>query len=212
MTDPIHHRHPEGRAYGPVEPGADTAPNFSRPIDSLQARLPDDVSIRPLPSHRDGAAWTTDVYRRDWPLDIAPVQWNLVSSKPSVLRGVHVHVHHWDYLHVVSGAMLLGLHDMRPRSPTYRLATRLCLDSDRPAGIAIPPGVAHGFYFASATAYIYAMSHYWTPVGELGCRWDDPELGLSWPVSDPVLSSRDAAAPSYFELGRTLAAAVAASA
>ncbi|NJM91981.1 MAG: hypothetical protein HC861_04455 [Rhodospirillaceae bacterium] len=207
MTDRNHHPHPEDRARGAAEPGADDASSFSRTIDSSHASLPDEVSIRPLPCHRDDAAWTVDVYRRDWPLDIAPVQWNFVSSRPNVLRGVHVHVQHWDYLHVVSGAMLLGLHDMRPRSPTYRRATRLCLEGDRPVSIAIPPGVAHGFYFASATAYIYAMSHYWTPVGELGCRWDDPELGLAWPESEPVLSARDAAAPSYAELARALASA-----
>ena len=211
MTDRIHHPHPEGRAYGAAEPGTNDVSSFSPPIESLPACLPDDVSVRPLPRHRDDAASTTDVYRRDWPLDIAPVQWNFVSSRPNVLRGVHVHIEHWDYLHVVSGAMLLGLHDMRPRSLTYRLATQLCLEGDRPVSIAIPPGVAHGFYFASATTYIYAMSHYWTPVGELGCRWDDPELGLAWPVSDPVLSPRDAAAPRYFELARALASALAAS-
>ena len=206
MTDLQHRRCPEDRASGVAEPDACAAPKGVRPTDGLQVHLPDGVSIHPLPRWGDDVARTTDVYRRDGQPDIAPVQWNLMSSNPNVFRGVHVHIHHWDYLHVVSGEMLLGLHDMRPHSPTYRLATQHCLESDRPVGIAIPPGVAHGFYFASETTYIYAMSHYWTPVEELGCRWDDPELALSWPASDPVLSSRDAAAPSYGELAQTLAA------
>lgn len=139
---------------------------------------------------------------------MAPVQWNLVNSRPNTLRGVHVHVAHWDYLCVVSGEMLLGLHDMRPHSPTYRLAVQQRLSGAAPCSIAIPPGVAHGFYFASETCYFYAVSHYWNLSDELGCRWDDPELGLSWPTKSPLLSERDASAPSHGELARAFAAAL----
>ena len=148
-----------------------------------------------------------EVYRGDWQLDVAPAQWNFVLSKPNTLRGVHAHLGHWDYLHVVSGEMLLGLHDLRPGSPTYRMAVQCRLAGDRPGAIAIPPGVAHGFYFASATTYFYALSHYWTSTGDLGCRWDDPALGLSWPTSDPLLSQRDANASSYEELAKAVATA-----
>jgi dTDP-4-dehydrorhamnose 3,5-epimerase len=150
----------------------------------------------------------TELYRRDWQLDVVPVQWNLVSSRANTLRGVHVHLAHWDYLCVISGEMLLGLHDMRPHSPTYRLAVQRPLPADAPCSIALPPGVAHGFYFASETTYFYAVSQYWNPSDELGCRWDDPELGLSWPTADPLLSERDAHAPTYGELARAFTAAL----
>ena len=174
---------------------------------SPNTRLPDGVALRALPDRKDGVQQVTEVYRGDWQLDVAPAQWNFVFSKPNTLRGVHAHLDHWDYLHVVSGEMLLGLHDLRPDSPTYRLAVQCRLAGDRPAGIAIPPGVAHGFYFASATTYFYALSHYWTPTGDLGCRWDDPALGLSWPTSDPLLSQRDASASSYEDLAKAIAMA-----
>ena len=100
--------------------------------------------------------------------------------------------------------MLLGLHDMRPRSPTYMLSVLQRLAGDRPSSIAIPPGVAHGFYFATPTTYCYAVSHYWNPSDELGCRWNDPMLGLAWPTTDVLLSPRDAGASGYEELARAL--------
>jgi len=175
--------------------------------ESLTARLPDGVVVRELHDRGDHASRTTELYRADWPIEVPPVQWNLVSSRPSTLRGVHVHVDHWDYLSVVSGEMLLGLHDMRPRSPTYKLAAQQLFQGKLPVSIAIPPGVAHGFYFGVTTTYLYAVSHYWNPADELGCRWNDPDLGLSWPVADPLLSPRDAGASSYGELVRAFAAA-----
>jgi len=168
--------------------------------------LPVGVSLRQLPSEQDGMGKTTALYRRDWPLNLAPVQWNLVSNRPNTLRGVHVHHTHWDYLCLLSGEMLLGLHDMRPHSATYRRAVLHRLAGDTPTSIVIPPGVAHGFYFALESTHCYAVSQYWNPSDELGCRWDDPMLGLAWPTSDPLLSPRDATAPSYEELARDLMA------
>lgn len=176
-------------------------------IPSSPARLPWGVSLRALRDTRDQAGRMTELYRRDWRLDAVPVQWNLVSSRPDSLRGVHVHLTHTDYLCVLSGEMLLGLHDMRASSPTYRLAVQQLLSGETPCSIAIPPGVAHGFYFASETDYFYAVSHYWSPSDELGCRWNDPELELSWPTTSPLLSERDMDAPSYGELARVLAGA-----
>lgn len=131
------------------------------------------------------------------PVALNLVQWNLVQSEPNTLRGVHVHIRHWDYLHVALGAMTLGLHDMRPWSATHGLSALLRLSGDTPAAIAIPPGVAHGFYFAGAAHYLYAVSEYWSPSDELGCRWDDPALRLDWPAVDPALSQRDRAAAGY---------------
>ena len=201
------------RAVGELSPVADRSANFVHSsftsVESPNARLPDGVALRTLSDRWDGAQQITEVYRGDWQLDVAPAQWNFVSSKPNTLRGVHAHPDHWDYLHVVSGEMLLGLHDLRPGQSTFRLAAQCHLSGKRPVAIAIPPGVAHGFYFASHTTYFYALSQYWTSTSELGCRWDDPALGLSWPTSDPLLSQRDATASSYAELAKGVAAALA---
>ena len=173
---------------------------------SRSVQLPTGVLLRPLPDGSDEAGGRTQLYRADWQLDVRPVQWNFVCSRGNTLRGVHVHPNHADYLCVLRGEMLLALHDMRPHSPTYRLSVHLLLSGERPCSASIPPGVAHGFYFARETSYVYAMSHYWNVADELGCRWDDPDLGLSWPTSDPLLSARDAGAPSYVEMARAFAA------
>jgi dTDP-4-dehydrorhamnose 3,5-epimerase len=117
---------------------------------------------------------------------------------------MHVHVRHSDHLVLVSGRMVLGLHDMRPSSPTTLASCLLELDADAPCAVDIPFGVAHGFFFPVPCVLIYGMSHYWEPAEEIGCRWDCTELGLAWPTSAPVLSKRDAAAPHYSECSESL--------
>jgi len=169
--------------------------------------LPLGTLLNGLTSRPDSGGREVQLHHRNWGIGPTPVQWNLVQSAPNTLRGVHVHVEHWDYLHVALGEMLLGLHDMRPWSPTRGLSALVTLSGDAPAAIVIPPGVAHGFYFAGEAQYFYAVSAYWSPADELGCRWDDPALALAWPTADPVLSARDCAAGSYRDLADRLAEA-----
>ena len=154
--------------------------------------LPADVSCIALTPHEDSRGVFTEVFRDSWAVGVAPAQWNLVSSAANVLRGVHAHWRHSDYLLVASGRMTLGLHDLRQGSDTEGLAVALELRGEKPSGVVIPPGVAHGFYFTEPSIHVYAVSHEWDPSDELGCRWDDPELGIPWPADDPLLSERDA--------------------
>jgi dTDP-4-dehydrorhamnose 3,5-epimerase len=136
----------------------------------------------------------------------APVQWNAVSSRTNVLRGVHVHVVHWDYLLLVRGSALVALRDLRSGSPTEGESTIVELNSARVRALVIPPGVAHGFYFLEESIHIYSVSEYWNEEDELGCHWADPELQFDWPVSKPELSQRDASAGSLSLLLGRLAA------
>lgn len=168
--------------------------------------LPEGVGLRILPVRRGRAGVVIDLLDRGRADDIAPVQWNFVSSLPDTLRGVHVHPRHSDYLCVLDGTMLLGLHDMRPDSATYRHSSFLTLRGDEPRAVTIPPGVAHGFYFPLVTEYAYAVDQYWDPADELGCRWNDPDLNLAWPAAAPLLSPRDREAMSYADLTLALAA------
>jgi dTDP-4-dehydrorhamnose 3,5-epimerase len=140
---------------------------------------------------------------------VVPIQWNFVRTHANTLRGVHVHPRHADYLCVLEGEMLLGLHDMRPASPTYRASCFVTLKGAEPSAIEIAPGVAHGFYFADAAEFTYAVDSYWDPADELGCRWNDPALGLAWPTRQPLLSPRDVAAGGYAALTAELAKAAA---
>ncbi len=141
--------------------------------------------------HHDRRGCFTEVFRQHWDCPIQPVQWNVVRSVAKVLRGVHLHRRHGDYLLVVSGRALVGLADLRPHSPTRWTAGLVELHAAELTALEIPPGVAHGFYFAEPSLHLYAVSHYWDPADELGCRWDDPHLGIPWPAVTPLLSPRD---------------------
>ena len=153
--------------------------------------LPAGVSCLGLVPHADDRGVFTEVFRTSWDLDVVPAQWNVVSSMTNVLRGVHAHWRHADYLLLVSGTATVGLHDLRSEAPTEGLSASVELSGHSPVALVIPPGVAHGFYFHEPSIHVYAVSHEWDPEDELGCRWDDPELGIDWPCTAPQLSERD---------------------
>ncbi len=163
-------------------------------------QLPDGCALFDFSTHGDSRGALTEMFREEWQTGIQPVQWNFVRSNANVLRGVHVHVVHSDYLVCTGGTMLLGLVDVRPDSPTHRLSTVVTLSGDAMQAALVPKGVAHGFHFPGPATLCYAVSHYWNTVDEIGCRWDDPDLGLDWDVVDPVLSERDRTAGSAAEM------------
>jgi dTDP-4-dehydrorhamnose 3,5-epimerase len=169
--------------------------------------LPDGVSLRRLTPHRDDRGVFTELFRGEWEVGLEPVQWNAVTTKANVLRGVHVHPVHDDYLVVHGGRASVGLRDLRTGSPTAGAAAVVAVDGDAPVAITIPHGVAHGFWFHAPSLHIYAVSHVWDQADELGCHWGDPALELPWPAGDPQLSPRDAALPPLAALLERLAGA-----
>lgn len=145
--------------------------------------------------NHDDRGTFTELYRKSWQTGVDPAQWNFVVSKPNVLRGVHVHVVHDDYLVIAGGSATVGLSDLRPESPTFGCAAMVELAGDALCALTIPHGVAHGFYFHTDALHVYSVSHDFDPEDELGCRFDDPGLGLTWPTSTPRISGRDADLP-----------------
>lgn len=172
----------------------------ARSVLAEEITIPAGVALRALKTHADTRGTFTEVFREEWGLGAPALQWNIVQSRANVLRGVHAHRLHADYLTIAAGEMILGLHDLRPRSPTYRVSRLLRLQADDLHIVAIPVGVAHGFYFAEPATTLYAVSHYFDGSDEVGCRWDAPELGFAWPCDDPLLSERDRTAGSYAEM------------
>jgi dTDP-4-dehydrorhamnose 3,5-epimerase len=157
--------------------------------------LPTGAWLSRLEPHTDARGALTEIFRAEWDTGVAPVQWNLVHSAADVLRGVHLHPRHHDYLVVVHGRATIGLRDLRPGSPTEGIVALVDMAGDHPTALTIPPGVAHGILFHQPSTLLFAVSHYWDPDDEIACYWDDPELGIPWPVVSPRLSQRDASAP-----------------
>lgn len=153
--------------------------------------LPAGMERRPLDPHRDDRGSFTEVFRESWKPGAPAVQWNLVESFPGTVRGVHVHVRHLDYWVLVRGRAAVGFRDLRTHSPTFGVSGALYLLAEVPELIVIPPGVAHGFQFHECSLHVYAVTHYWDPADELGCRWDDPALDIPWPAAEARVSPRD---------------------
>jgi dTDP-4-dehydrorhamnose 3,5-epimerase len=162
--------------------------------------LPEGTVFVPLTAHSDERGAFTELYRLEWGTGITPVQWNAVRSESGVLRGVHVHVRHDDYLTVPVGRATVGLRDLRRGSATDGLATVVELGAESPGALVIPHGVAHGFYFHEPSLHVYAVTEYWDPSDELSCHWADPDLGIPWPVPTATVSERDATSQSLRDL------------
>jgi len=149
-------------------------------------------ALRTLPDARGSL---TELFREAWATGVVPLQWNFVRSERNVLRGVHVHPRHDDYLIVLSGRVGAGMRDLRRGSPTEGQAVLVDLSGDTMSALTIPHGVAHGFYFHEPSLHVYAVSEYWDPEDELGCHWRDPGLQIPWPSPRALISGRDEEAP-----------------
>lgn len=165
--------------------------------------LPAGVIVTQLVTYPDARGTFTELFRESWLPDAGPFrQWNVVSSQANVLRGMHVHLRHHDLLAVLSGRVVYGLKDLRIGSPTFGVTAMVEVSNQPLTTLMIPPGVAHGYYSLTENLQFYAVSEYYDPADELGCRYDDPALALHWPTQgqDPILSARDADMPSLAEL------------
>jgi len=154
----------------------------------------------PLKPFDDDRGRLFELSRRQWNVLPELRQWNYVTSRANTLRGVHVHLDHDDYVVVLQGCLNLGLHDIRPESPTAGVSLLATFDSGKPTAVVIPRGVLHGFCFVQETSYVYGLTAGWSSDDDLGCHWSDPALGIDWPVRSPILSTRDRHAGSLDEL------------
>lgn len=161
------------------------------------------VAVRPIASIGDMRGSLCEVHRDDCGLAPHPVQWDFVTSCPQVLRGVHVHCLRWDYIIVLKGRATIGLKYVRRGERSFRRGMLIDVVGERPTLVTIPPGVAHGIFAYTALNYLYGLTVAWDGSDEdLGCRHDDPELGIKWPSQTPIMMPRDMALPDFATLLR----------
>ena len=105
----------------------------------------------------------------------------------------------------VRGAIWDVAVDLRRDSPTYRRWEGHELSDANHHQLFMPAGFGHGFCVLSELADVaYKLSSYYDPESEAGIRWDDPDIGIGWPVEDPRISERDREAPRLAEVAADL--------
>jgi dTDP-4-dehydrorhamnose 3,5-epimerase len=163
--------------------------------------LPEVVLVEP-DVHRDGRGFFLETYHaqkyREAGLDAVFVQDNHSRSSRGTLRGLHAQLRRpqGKLVRAVEGEMFDVAVDIRPRSPTFGRWVGARLTGDNFHQLWIPPGFAHGFCVLSESAdFHYKCTDFYVPTSERGIAWNDPDLGIPWPVTAPLLSARDAAAP-----------------
>lgn len=149
------------------------------------------VIVRPREMHLDGRGCVSELFRVDQDTGLEPLQWHALISRAGTLRGMHLHLRHWDYKIVVAGQEALVLKDLRRGSQSEGRGARLELDAAELASVTIPPGVAHGLYSYTDSVTLVGSSSLYDPSDEYQFRWDDPELGVEWPGVPMLLSQRD---------------------
>lgn len=131
------------------------------------------------------------------------VQDNQSRSRKGVLRGLHFQVQRpqAQLLTVMRGRVFDVGVDLRPGSPTFGRWFGVELSDTGPRQVYMAPGIAHGFCVLSDWADVhYKVSRLYDPGDEGGVRWNDPDIGIEWPVKTPLLAARDAAYPFLREL------------
>lgn len=126
------------------------------------------------------------------------VQDNHSYSQRGVLRGLHYQYPTWQgkLVRVVDGEIYDVAVDIQPDSPTYGQWHGAWLSGKNKHQLYVPEGFAHGFCVTSADAHVlYKCTSLYAPDEDAGVLWNDPDIGIEWPVANPILSEKDSAAP-----------------
>jgi dTDP-4-dehydrorhamnose 3,5-epimerase len=183
-------------------------------VEIVQTSLPGLVAIEPA-VHGDERGFFIETYREQWheaagiPSRERFVQDNHSRSARGVLRGMHFQVGAGvaKLVRCARGRILDVAVDLRAGSPTYGRWASVELDDVAMRELYVPVGFAHGFCVLSETAdVIYKQTGYYDGQLERGIAYDDPEIGIEWPLAagELTVSERDAAAPRLSEIAPEL--------
>lgn len=168
--------------------------------------IPDVIRVEPA-VHRDDRGFFLETWRRsafrDAGIDAEFVQDNRARSSRGVLRGLHYQLPpaaQGKLVSVSRGEVFDVAVDLRGGSPTFGRWVGARLRADDQHMIWVPAGFAHGYCVLSEVADLaYKVTAEYAPDLDRGIRWDDPDVGVRWPVDEPVLSAKDRALPPLAE-------------
>jgi dTDP-4-dehydrorhamnose 3,5-epimerase len=161
--------------------------------------------------HGDERGFLVETFRdelwRELGIDMQAVQENHSRSGANILRGLHFQTSPGQakLVRCLRGRIWDVAVDLRRDSPTYGQWEGYELDDEKHRQFLVPVGFAHGFCVLSDVADVaYKLSSLYDPATEAGIAWDDPDVGVEWPISQPMLSERDKTAPRLSEIADSL--------
>jgi dTDP-4-dehydrorhamnose 3,5-epimerase len=176
----------------------------------LETRIDGLVLVEPE-AHGDERGFLLETFReadwRDLGIDATFVQDNHSRSGRGTLRGLHFQTEPGQakLVRCLRGRVFDVAVDLRRDSPTFGEWEGHELDDSSHRQLFVPVGFAHGFCVLSEIADVaYKLTSYYDPATEAGIAWDDPEVGVEWPVPDPQLSERDKSNPRLAEIADEL--------
>jgi len=170
-------------------------------MQATRLALPEVMLLRPkvFGDHRGNffESYNARDFREATGVDATFVQDNHSHSRAQVLRGLHYQVKHAQgkLVRVIAGAVFDVAVDLRRSSPSFGRWVGARLSAENRDMLWVPAGFAHGFYVLSEGAeFLYKTTDYWSPEHERTLLWNDPALGIAWPLSgEPILNAKDAA-------------------
>ena len=170
-------------------------------IRFLETGIPGVILIEPV-VHRDDRGFFLEAYHepkyREGGIREIFVQDNHSRSTKGALRGLHGQNPNpqGKLVRVVEGEVFDVAVDVRRGSPTFGKYFATTLSAENFHQLYAPPGILHGFCVISEAAqFEYKCTDLYDPAAEFSVAWDDPEIGIDWPIADPVLSEKDRSAP-----------------
>jgi dTDP-4-dehydrorhamnose 3,5-epimerase len=171
----------------------------------------DGLALIEIGAYGDERGFLLESFREDeWRelgVDVPFVQENHSRSGQGILRGIHFQTQPGQakLVRCARGTIWDVAVDLRRDSPTYRRWEGHELSDSNGRQLFVPVGFGHGFCVLSEEADVtYKLSSYYDPETESGIAWDDPDVGVEWPVPDPVVSERDRSAPRLAEIADEL--------
>lgn len=176
----------------------------------LPSKLDGVVLVEPV-VHGDERGFFVETFSREgWAelgVEVEFVQHNHSRSRRGTLRGIHFQTEPGQakLIRCCRGEIVDVAVDLRRGSPTFGQWEAHVLDDVKHRQLFVPVGFGHGFAVLSEEADVaYQVSSYYDPATESGIAWDDPDVGIEWRVSEPLLSARDQAAPRLAEVADSL--------
>jgi dTDP-4-dehydrorhamnose 3,5-epimerase len=168
--------------------------------------LPGVIIIEP-DVHRDDRGFFLECYHADkyrqGGVDAVFVQDNHSRSAQGTLRGLHLQLRNTQgkLVRVIDGEVFDVAVDVRVGSPTFGKWAGVTLSSENHRQVYVPEGFAHGFVVTSEAAeFEYKCTNFYDPGSEISIAWDDPQIGIEWPIDAPALSAKDEKAPNLSEV------------